>query len=76
MQPISASLYHKLLAAAIPENRSQLGARNIVPIFDQVVLKAVGAWRAGANQDISVLRHYIPHAWALADKIHPTAFRL
>jgi hypothetical protein len=41
---------------------------NIVPIFDQMVLKAVGAWREGANQDISVLRHYLPHAWALADK--------
>jgi len=41
---------------------------NIVPIFDQMVLKAVGAWRDRANQDISVLRHYIPHAWALANK--------
>jgi hypothetical protein len=41
---------------------------NIVPILDQMVLKAVGPWRDGANQDISVLRHYIPHAWALADK--------
>ncbi len=41
---------------------------NIVPIFDQMVLKAVGAWRDRANQDISVLRHYIPRAWALADK--------
>jgi hypothetical protein len=41
---------------------------NIVPIFDQMVLNAVGAWRDRANQDISVLVHYIPHAWALADK--------
>ena len=41
---------------------------NIVPIFDQMVLRAVGAWREGANQDAGVLRYYIPHAWALADK--------
>jgi len=41
---------------------------NIVPIFDQMVLKAVGAWRQGANHDINVLRHYLPHAWALAAK--------
>jgi hypothetical protein len=41
---------------------------NIVPIFDQMVLKAVRAWHDRANQDINVLRHYLPHAWALADK--------
>jgi hypothetical protein len=41
---------------------------NGVPIFDQMVLKAVGAWREGGNHDIRVLRQYIPHAWALADK--------
>jgi hypothetical protein len=39
----------------------------VVPIFDQMVLKAVNAWRAGANQDINVMCQYIPHAWALAD---------
>jgi hypothetical protein len=33
-----------------------------------MVLKAVGAWSEGANHDISVLRQYLPHAWALADK--------
>jgi hypothetical protein len=41
---------------------------NIVPIFDQMVLKAVGAWRKDANHDIRVLRQYIPHAWAMADE--------
>jgi hypothetical protein len=41
---------------------------NVVPIFDQMVLKAVGAWYEGANQSTSVLQQYIPHAWALADR--------
>lgn len=41
---------------------------NVVPIFDQMVLKAVGAWYEGSNQSTSVLRQYIPHAWALADR--------
>jgi hypothetical protein len=41
---------------------------NIVPIFDQMVLRAVDAWRERANHDISVLRQYLPHSWALADK--------
>lgn len=41
---------------------------NVVPIFDKMVLKAVGAWHDGANQNIGVLRQYIPHAWSLADK--------
>ncbi len=29
---------------------------NVVPIFDQMVLKAAKAWRKGANQDLGVLR--------------------
>jgi hypothetical protein len=41
---------------------------DVIPIFDKMVLKAVGAWCEGANQDINVLRQYIPHAWELADK--------
>jgi hypothetical protein len=40
---------------------------NIVPIFDKMVLQAVGAWHKGANQNTSVLQQYIPHAWALAN---------
>jgi len=40
----------------------------VVPIFDQMVLKAVGAWREAANQDMAVLRRYVPHAWVLADR--------
>jgi hypothetical protein len=44
---------------------------DVVPIFDQMVLKAVGAWHEGANQNISVLGRYIPHAWALADEYSP-----
>jgi hypothetical protein len=41
---------------------------NVVPIFDQMVLKAVGAWFKGANKKVAVLRQYLPQAWALADK--------
>ena len=41
---------------------------NIVPIFDQMVLKAVGAWHKGANQKLDALREYIPFAWQLADQ--------
>jgi hypothetical protein len=41
---------------------------NVVPIFDKMVLKAVGAWFEGANKNITVLRQYLPHAWTLADK--------
>ena len=41
---------------------------DVVPVFDQMVLKAVGAWQERANQSIDVLRQYIPHAWVLADR--------
>jgi hypothetical protein len=41
---------------------------SVVPIFDQMVLKAVAAWNPGANQDVAVLRRYMPHAWELADR--------
>jgi hypothetical protein len=41
---------------------------NVVPIFDKMVLKAVGAWFEDANKKVAVLRQYLPHAWALADK--------
>jgi hypothetical protein len=41
---------------------------DVVPIFDQMVLRAVGAWDKGANQQTTVLREYVPHAWELADK--------
>lgn len=50
---------------------------NVLPIFDQMVLKAVGSWYAAANQDMGVLGRYIPHAWALADghTAHLTGFQ-
>jgi hypothetical protein len=41
---------------------------DVVPIFDQMVLIAVGSWYKAANQDIGVLGRYIPHAWALVDR--------
>jgi hypothetical protein len=41
---------------------------NVVPIFDKMVLQAVGAWFKDANKKITVLRQYLPHAWALADR--------
>ncbi len=50
---------------------------DVVPIFDQMVLKAVGSWYTAANQDIRVLGRYIPHAWALVDRHtrHLTGFQ-
>jgi len=39
----------------------------VVPIFDQMVLKAVGAWAKGANHKTSVLNEYLPFAWELAE---------
>ena len=40
----------------------------VVPIFDSMVLRAVGVTREGANQSIDVFCEYLPHAWALARK--------
>jgi hypothetical protein len=39
-----------------------------VPIFDKMVLKAVGMWSDGANTRLDVLKAYLPVAWRLADR--------
>lgn len=44
---------------------------NIIPIFDQMVLRAVGYAKEEArvlNQSFSVFQEYLPHHWSLADK--------
>ncbi|MEQ1526934.1 MAG: hypothetical protein ABL902_09015 [Gallionella sp.] len=41
---------------------------SVVPIFDQMVLKAVGSWTTNANHNASVLKEYLPFAWDLADR--------
>lgn len=41
---------------------------DIVPIFDKMVLSAVGISDKNANQRIDVLEQYIPFAWELAEK--------
>ena len=41
---------------------------SVVPIFDQMVLKAIGAWGKNANRKTSVLKNYIPFAWELAEE--------
>jgi len=41
---------------------------NVVPIFDKMVLQAVGIREKGANQKLEVLREYVPFAWELADR--------
>ena len=41
---------------------------SVVPIFDQMVLKAVGAWDKNANHKYSVLKDYLPFAWELAEQ--------
>lgn len=43
-----------------------------VPIFDMMVLQAVGVRRHGANHDIQVFREYLPFVWQLANR-HGTA---
>jgi len=40
----------------------------VVPIFDKMVLEAVGEWKENANHDIGVLKEYIPFVWELAEK--------
>ncbi len=40
----------------------------VVPIFDRMVLKAVGTWFEGANKKTAVLRRYLPHVWVLAER--------
>lgn len=39
-----------------------------VPIFDKMVLQAVGVSEPGANQDIAVFARYLPFVWSLADR--------
>lgn len=41
---------------------------SVVPIFDQMVLKAVGSWTTNANHKASILKEYLPFAWELADR--------
>ncbi len=41
---------------------------DVVPIFDKMVLQAVGVSDRGANQRLEVLRDYLPFAWTLADR--------
>lgn len=41
---------------------------SVVPIFDKMVLQAVGIWDKHANQRNKVLMEYLPFAWELADR--------
>jgi hypothetical protein len=41
---------------------------DVVPIFDRMVLQAVGVSDRGANQKLDVFREYLPFAWTLADR--------
>lgn len=43
-----------------------------VPIFDRMVLRAVGVTEEDANKDLGVFRDYLQFAWRLADKYAPT----
>ena len=40
----------------------------IIPVFDKMILQAVGIEENNANHDIQVLKEYIPFAWELTDK--------
>ena len=41
---------------------------DVVPVFDRMVLQAVGENREDANHDINVMEEYILFNWMLADK--------
>lgn len=41
---------------------------SVVPIFDKMVLHAVGIWDEHANQSTKFLKAYLPFAWELADR--------
>lgn len=41
---------------------------DVVPIFDKMVLQAVGVGDKDANHDRKVLEEYIPFAWSLAER--------
>lgn len=41
---------------------------DVVPIFDTMVLRALGVSAAGANRDSAVLRQYLRRVWGLADR--------
>jgi hypothetical protein len=41
---------------------------NVVPIFDKMVLQAVGVWDKNANHDLNILKQYIPHSWQMAER--------
>jgi hypothetical protein len=40
----------------------------VVPIFDKMVLRAIGVWDKNANQSYRVLSEYLPFSWELAEK--------
>ena len=41
---------------------------DVVPIFDKMVLKAVGVDDNNANQNLAFLRKYVPHSWQMAER--------
>lgn len=41
---------------------------DVVPIFDKMVLRAIGITQDGANQNLDILRDYLPFAWSLAER--------
>lgn len=41
---------------------------DVVPIFDKMVLQAVGIFSPDANKDIKILKKYLPHSWQLSEK--------
>jgi hypothetical protein len=40
----------------------------VVPIFDKMVLEAVGISDQSANQNIGIFRRYLPFAWELSER--------
>jgi len=41
---------------------------NVMPVFDKMVLQAVGVSERNSNHKIGILKEYLPFAWGLAEK--------
>lgn len=41
---------------------------NVMPVFDRMVLQAVGVFEENANHNRDILKEYLPFVWQLSDK--------
>jgi len=67
---LTKSLYGMAGSCTIPVRTTLLHLvyPEVVPIFDEQVLRAVGVDEKDANHSYEFFREYLPHAWSLAEK--------